>query len=116
MSTWTLADLIGDQEEITDIPNQLWGDLPIQSPEKLDWNRRENPNRLTKMFNFSAEDKFNAFVMELLELQSETGHHGRITLQYPQVKIEVWTHTLDDITEIDVEWAQKVNDIWGDFQ
>ena len=67
------------------------------------------------MFKFSVESRFNEFVMELLELQAETGHHGRITLQYPKVKIEVWTHTLNDITEIDMEWALSVNEIFEGY-
>ena len=54
--------------------------------------------------------------MDILELQSETGHHARMTIQFPQIKLEVWTHTLQDVTEVDQEWCQSANDILGDYQ
>ena len=113
---WTLADLLGITGEHSAMPEQNTGGLPIAMPQGFDWEKRKDPTRFTKMFKFTEESKFNAFVMDLLELQSETGHHGRVTLQYPQVKIEVWTHSLNDVTEIDVEWGMKVDDIYGDHQ
>lgn len=113
---WKLSDLIGDQPEPEDIPGYInTKDMPIKSPEKMDWNYRKDPRRLSKMFKFSDESKFNAFMMDLLEHQAESGHHGRITIQYPQVKIEVWTHSLDDVTDVDIEWAMAVNDIYEGY-
>ena len=111
---WTLKHLIGDYEE----GNLMSGDvsnLPIQ-PKKLEgWTIQESPKRYSRMFKFGDETKFNSFIMDILELQSETQHHARMTIQYPQVKLEVWTHTLKDITEIDTEWCEKANDIFGDY-
>ena len=68
------------------------------------------------MFKFGDETKFNSFIMDILELQSETQHHARLTIQYPQIKIDVWTHDLNTITEIDKEWCEKANDIFGDYE
>ena len=114
---WKLSDLIGDYEEPQDpVSKALQKGLPIEAPKHHGWTMRQDPSRLTKMFSFSVESKFNEFVMELLELQSETGHHGRLTLQYPKVKIEVWTHSLNDVTEIDMEWALSVNEIYEGYQ
>ena len=112
--SWTLKHLIGDYEE----GNLMSGDtsnLPIL-PKGLDgWSIQEKPKRYTRVFKFSDETKFNSFIMDILELQSETQHHARITLQFPQVKIDVWTHALQDITEVDTEWCEKANDIFGDY-
>ena len=113
---WTLADLLGITGEHSAMPEQNIGGLPIETPKGFDWETRYEPTRFTKMFKFSEESKFNAYVMDLLELQAETNHHGRITLQYPQVKIEVWTHSLNDVTEVDAEWCMKVDDIYGDHK
>ena len=113
---YKLSDLIGDYEEPETIVVQDMKQFPIQSPQGLDWKNLENPNRLSKMFRFGTEEKLNAFVLDVLEHQSETGHHGRITIQNPQVKIEVWTHTLNDVTEVDVEWAKSVNDIYDGYR
>lgn len=107
-----LKDILANAEEPQDFGADITiTDLPIPTPEGFDWTERQNPKRLTKIFKFSSEGSFNSFVMDVLEHQSETGHHGRITIQYPQVKIEVWTHTLNDITDVDFEWAQAINEI-----
>lgn len=112
---WTLKHLIGDYEE----GNLMSGDtsnLPIQPKILKDWSIQENPTRYSRVIKFGDETKFNSFIMDILELQTETQHHSRMTAQYPQIKIEVWTHSLKDITEVDTEWCEKVNDILGDYQ
>ena len=92
---WKLIDLIGDYEEAPETITGDYGDLPI-APQKLEgWSVREDPRRYTRMIKFGDETKFNAFIMDILELQTETGHHARMTAQYPKIKLEVWTHTLD---------------------
>ena len=113
---YSLKDLVGDWDD----PDVFTGSnnlekLPIKSPEPLQWKTQENPTRLSRMFKFSEEEKMNAFLIDILEHQSETGHHGRLTVQYPKIKIEVWTHTLNDITEVDFEWANTVNDIYEGY-
>ena len=113
-----LSDLIGDTfEEPSSIKIPTFPKAgPVNVEKKLDWSIHEDPRRMVRMFKFEDESKFNAFTIDILELQSSTGHHGRITLQYPQIKVEVWTHTLMDLTEVDFEWAKKVNDIYGDHK
>ena len=91
-------------------------EYPIEVKKTFEWSHRENPERLTRLFKLSVEKDFNSFIIDLLELQSETGHHGRITAQFPNIKVEIWTHDLMKITEIDLEWARKVNDIYGDYK
>ena len=111
-----LSDFIGDYEEpdtIT-VPG-IRKDVPIEKPKRLGWSQLKNPNRLTRMFKFDVEEKMNAFIMDVLEHQSEPGHLGRITIQSPDVKIDVWTHTLNDITEVDLEWAKAVNEIFEGY-
>ena len=111
---WTLKHLIGDYEE----GNLMSGDtsnLPIQPKKLQGWSIQEKPTRYSRVFKFGDETKFNSFIMDILELQTETQHHARITVQFPQVKVDVWTHTLNDITEVDSEWCEKANDIFGDY-
>ena len=113
---WKLSDLIGDYESPADLEAQVdMTGMPINSPVGLDWSYRKDPRRLAKVFSFSSETSFNSFVVDVLEHQAETQHHGRLTLQYPKVKIEVWTRSLNDITEIDAEWASAVNEIYEGY-
>jgi pterin-4a-carbinolamine dehydratase len=111
---WNISHLIGDYEESEIMSGDTKG-LPIR-PKALDgWTFRMDPKRYTRVFKFSDETKFNSFLIDILELQTETGHHARLTVQYPQVKIEVWTHSLNDVTEVDRDWCSKANDIYGDY-
>ena len=112
---WRLSDLIGDYAE-GDILSGDTKDLPIRPKSLEGWTLRENPRRYTRLIKLVDETKFNSFIVDVLELQSETGHHARMTIQHPQIKLEVWTHTLNDVTEVDEEWCEKVNDILGDYQ
>ena len=111
-----LSDLIGDYEEAAVITHPaLRKELPIESPQDNGWTLRADPTRLTRLFKFSNEQDFNAFIMDILEHQAETNHHGRITLQWPKVKTEVWTHHLNDVTDVDMEWAESINQIYGGY-
>ena len=113
---WSIRDLLGDAYEESDILTGDTRELPIRPKQLEGWKLLENPKRYVRMINIVDETKFNSFIIDVLEHQSETGHHARMTLQFPQVKLEVWTHTLNDVTEVDQEWCQSVNDILGDYQ
>lgn len=115
MMTLKLSHLIGDYEEPETISIPGMNQNPIQSPKQFSWSIKQKPNRLVRIFKFGQESKFNAFILDVLEHQAETQHHGRVTLQYPQVKIEVWTHSLGEVTEIDFEWAQAINEIYEGY-
>ena len=112
---YRLADVIGMEDEPSLVDGISTTGLPIKSPVSLNWKYKTDPRRLVRMFEFSYEEKYNAFILDVLEHQAETGHHGRLTCQYPKVKIEVWTHSLNDVTEIDSEWAQTVNEIYEGY-
>ena len=85
---YRLSDIIGMEDEPSLIDGIPTTSLPIKSPTSLNWKHKSNPNRLVRMFGFSYEEKYNAFILDVLEHQAETGHHGRLTCQYPKVKIE----------------------------
>tara|TARA_Y100001970_G_scaffold293595_1_gene441454 strand:+ start:1017 stop:1400 length:384 start_codon:yes stop_codon:yes gene_type:complete len=99
-------------KSISTIPSEL----PIQPNKKSNWEKKSNPKRMVKIFKISNEQNFNNFIIDVLEMQSENGHHGRISIQYPKVKMEIWTHTLMDITEMDLEWIKKVDDIYEGYK
>ena len=86
-------------------------ELPISPKSKNTWNRLSNPERLSKIFKISDRSDFNNIVLDVLEMQSESFHDGRLTIQYPKIKMEIWTHDIMSITEADLEWAEKVDQI-----
>jgi pterin-4a-carbinolamine dehydratase len=91
-------------------------ELPIKVRDRSNWERKENPERLLAIFTIKSRNKFNNFIMDVLEYQTETGHDGRISIQYPKVKIEIWTHTLKQITNVDIEWTKKVTQIFEGYK
>ncbi|OUU74883.1 MAG: hypothetical protein CBC29_07085 [Methylococcaceae bacterium TMED69] len=89
----------------------LPAELPIKAKQKEEWKNVKNPSRMVRIFKIEDEDRFNNFIIDVLEMQSEMAHHGRISIQYPKVKMEIWTHTLMEVTELDKEWCKKVDNI-----
>lgn len=113
---WKLSDLIGDYEEPSTLKlDGIRKEVPIATPSNFGWKQLESPTRLTRIFKFEEEEKFNSFLLDVLEHQSETSHHGRLTVQFPQVKIDIWTQTLNDVTEIDLEWSRSVTEIYEGY-
>lgn len=43
-------------------------------------------------------------------------HHPRIEVEYDSVKIELWTHEADGITEKDFELAKKIEEKMGELE
>ena len=54
------------------------------------------------------------FVQDLLAFQEEFNHHAKITVDHPKVIIEVYTHDVDDVTELDKEYAASADEIRKD--
>ena len=98
--------------EASTIPKEL----PVEVKDKSKWKLKEDPERLLRIYRLPKEKEFKYFVQDLLELQDEEGHHARITLQYPQVKIELWTHDLKQVTESDIQWAEKADKIYNGYK
>ena len=106
-------NLIGLLKEFSD-PNspRLSKDVPIRPRKSSTWEVRQDPIRWHKIFEIKNNDKFNDFVFQLLEYQNETNHHAKMIIMYPKIQVEVWTHGLMDITEVDKEWIKTCDDIY----
>ncbi len=84
------------------------------SPSKTEWQTVDSPRRLMKEFTFEDQSLLISFVAELLQYQEELQHHAKITFDYGKVIVEVYTHDLNDITELDIEYAQTADKISQD--
>jgi len=78
------------------------------------WEIVTDPNRLMRSFEFNDDSALKYFVCELLDYQDDIGHHGKITIQHGKVIIEVYTHDVDDVTELDKEYASMADSIFDD--
>ena len=91
------------------------GVLPL-ADEKIDafladldgWSVRRG-HHLTREFAFPDFTKALAFVNEIGAIAEEQQHHPDIHLSWGRVRVEVWTHKLDGLTESDFILAARID-------
>lgn len=88
--------------------------LPVNVKPGVDWEITSSPNRLIKKFKFKKRKHLLIFLQDVLTYENERQHHAEITIRYKTVTIKVWTHSLNDITEVDTEYARDINEVYKD--
>lgn len=91
------------------------GGVPPLEGEELRELRREldagwevvDGHHLAKTFEFEDFVTALEFVNEVGELAERQGHHPDLHLSWGQVKVEIWTHKIDGLTESDFVLAAK---------
>jgi 4a-hydroxytetrahydrobiopterin dehydratase len=68
-----------------------------------------NEHHLEKEFNFKNFREALAFTNKVGALAEEQGHHPDIGLSWGRVKITIWTHKIDGLTESDFIMAAKID-------
>ena len=66
-------------------------------------------HHLEKEFSFPDFREALEFTNRVGELAEEQGHHPDIYLAWGKVRITVWTHKIDGLTESDFVFAAKVD-------
>ena len=46
-----------------------------------------------------------------MQYEDEVKHNAKITIGYPDVIIQIWTHGLESITDMDREYCKEVDSI-----
>ncbi len=82
-------------------------------PWGMDWEVRENPERLYKAFRFPNFREALAFANRVGELAERENHHPRLTVGWGQVEVEWWTHSAGGITDKDREMARLTDLLLG---
>ena len=88
--------------------------LPIKPANKSGWEIVASPRRLHKTFEFQSHLHYSSFLVEIMEYESSTGHYATLRCEYPSIVIEVYTHDVDAITEVDQDYARTANEIYED--
>jgi 4a-hydroxytetrahydrobiopterin dehydratase len=88
--------------------------VPIKASQQSEWEVVSDPNRLMKRFKLSPYKRLTQFVHALLDYQEEVQHHAKITIEHDEVIIEVYTHDVNDVTELDMEYATAADQILED--
>lgn len=88
----------------------LKGDALKELAEQLDsgWNVIDE-HHLEKEYEFKDFRQALEFTNRVGEVAEQQGHHPDIFLTYGKVKIQVWTHKIDGLTESDFIFAAKAD-------
>lgn len=79
------------------------------------WKIVESPKRLTKSFKFISNEMRNAFVKGLFEYETKVGHNAKITIEEYKIVLDVYTKDVDQITELDEEYAAYADILFKDI-
>ena len=79
-------------------------------PEVPSWEV-VNDHHLSRTFGFPDFQQALAFVSRVGELAERENHHPDLYLSWGKVRVEVWTHKIDGLTESDFVLAAKIDDL-----
>ncbi|HVN78085.1 MAG TPA: 4a-hydroxytetrahydrobiopterin dehydratase [Terriglobia bacterium] len=76
----------------------------------IQWSTVED-HHLTKTFKFADFATALKFVNEVGEIAEREDHHPDIYLAWGKVRIDIWTHKIDGLTESDFILAAKIDTV-----
>ena len=91
------------------IPPLKGDDLtPLQNELGADWKTVEE-HHIEKVFKFDTYREGIDFVNAVAEIAEEQQHHPDILLTYGKVRITIWTHAINGLTESDFIFAARTD-------
>lgn len=96
------------------------GDIPPLKGEELqDYYKRldegwdlVDDHHLTKSYEFENFKQALDFTVKIGEMSEEEGHHPEIVLTWGKVKVTVYTHAIDGLSDNDFIWAAKADGLY----
>ena len=82
----------------------------LQDKLKNDW-KIINEHHLEKEYSFKNFKEALSFTIKVGELAENQGHHPDIFLAWGKVKLTIWTHKIDGLTESDFVLAAKISEV-----
>ena len=87
--------------------------MPVEVIENH-WSVLESPERLARKYTFNNLEQRSHFLNELFAEEASSGHFAKTTIEGHEVLVEVWTHDIDRVTELDQELAALCDDFYND--
>ena len=88
--------------------------LPVTVDENQ-WIMGTQPERLIRVFKFLSIELRNYFLSEILAYEETSGHYGKLCVEGLSLTIEVFTHDLMRVTELDTDYADQCDSIFSDI-
>jgi len=121
MRTPRVSNLLREYFEHGAIPQYMPRDfshdvrsLPISPRNESKWFVKQSPERLCRTYEFGDRGSARSFINELMDHEDHVNHHAEIKCRGPVVTIEVYTHGVDCVTELDKEYANEAELIYDD--
>ena len=95
---------------ISEINNPLFK-MPIE-PSICTWEVHQSPERFSRKFIFDNKETVKHFIVECLSYETETKHTGTYKIDDLSIIVEVYTHDIDRITELDQEFVKNIDFIF----
>ena len=89
----------------------LSGDRMTELLGQVDGWAVEREHHLTGTYGFPDFAEALGFVNRIGEIAEQQGHHPDIHLAWGKVRVDVWTHKIDGLTESDFILAAKIDEI-----
>lgn len=85
-------------------------DVPVIPSDK--WKKSEN--FLIKTYQFISYELRNDFVRQLFIYEEKIGHNASILIQHLTVTLTLQTSDIDQVTELDKEYAKHADELYKD--
>lgn len=95
------------------IPDRTGSSLPVRR-RTTEWEPLTDPRRLHREIELPSPEHLSLVLMGLLRYEADVQHHGRLLIEGLTLTIDVWTHVLDDVTEVDRDYARMLDLIVDD--
>lgn len=69
--------------------------------------------RISKEFSFQNFVAAMHFVNRVADLAEQEGHHPDIHIHYSRVRLDIWTHAINGLSENDFILAAKIDELKG---
>ena len=111
-----LRDVMEGYFEQTALPAKMLKESmnnPIK-PAACAWVVHESPERFYREYTFQNKAQVLSFITEVMKYEQQANHSGVQKIDDKIVSIEVYTHDINRITELDQEYARSVDFIYKD--
>jgi pterin-4a-carbinolamine dehydratase len=95
-------------------------DIPEMPIEATDSNWEEvsdfSKTYLSRSFFFEKHKHLRFFVSEILKESDELMHHPHLEVSKDNVKVILYTHDINDVSELDLKLAKFIDEIYDDVK
>lgn len=88
-------------------------DAPIQPSDR--WVDTQGKKSTVKTFVFDMPEKRDRFIQALMSYEYEKRHHATVTFDERNVKVRLATRNIDQVTELDREYASYLDKLYKDI-